>query len=164
MVDADDLDSDEGDPILPEDAPSFLERIPLALQVLTVAQLAGTVRDAQRLTEQPAVLEENAAKGTAAKLAELQAAFSKDLEMLATKWMKAMGPVAGSEQEQNAQMNMIMVAAHSALGVRYYLTQRVLRISTPKERIKGLDKMNQRAARDFLNRPADGQGGIRRIK
>jgi len=165
--DEDDLESN-----LPADAPSFLERIPLALQVLLVAELAGDVQTQQKLKDKPQLLTENAAAGTAEKLAQLTEAFSKDLEVLAQKWMRALGDVQGlEEREAIAAMNLVMVAGLSALGTRYHITQRILRKTVPKERLIGIDKQCQAAARKFIEarlgantnkRPP--QSGLQRVK
>lgn len=158
-------DSGEGAAELPEGAPSFLERIPLALQVLMVAEIAGNVQDAQRLKSAPAVLEENAAEGTGEKMNQLVAAFTKDLEQLAQKWMKALGPIdMGDENAAKGQMSLIMISALTALGTRYHLVERILRQTYAKERLRAVDKQCQRAARAFLEGAANGQPGIRRVK
>lgn len=165
--DADDDRSsfDEGDDdVVAEENLGLFARIPLALQVLTVAELAGRVRDVVKLSAKPTILEEDSAQGTAEKLSELTKAFALDLEQLAQKWMKALGPMPSDEREAIAQMNLIMIAGFTALGTRYHLVERILRMSVARPRLKALDKSCQARAREFLKRPGDGQPGIRRVK
>lgn len=154
-------DSDEGEPTA---GPGLLARIPLAAQVLATASLAGRVQDMQRLEEAPASLELSSAQGTAEKVVELTASFAADLEKLAAKWMKSLGEIDGTGADDGAKMNMIMLAGMQALGVRYHLTQRILRQTVPKSKLIWMDKNCQKQARAFLERPADGQKGLRRIK
>ncbi len=155
-------DEDAPDEQVAAQGPGFFERIPLALQVLTVAALAGDVQAAQKLRARPAVLDVDTAAGTADKLVELVTSFGKDLELLSAKWMGALGALDQSRDRE--EMNLIMLAGFTALGTRYHLVERILRRSIPKERLRALDKSHQQRARDFLARPADGQGGIRRVK
>lgn len=166
MIDEDDEPSDEGEPVLESETAglSLLERIPLALKVLMAAELAGRVQAAESLATAPANLVTDPSAATAKKLTELSAAFAKDLETLSQKWMRALGPVAADEEEAKAQMDIIMVAAHTALGVRYHLVHSILRMSRAKEVMQTLDRQARDTARAFLRRPTDGQRGIRRVK
>lgn len=163
MRDRDDSDEGEGEGEAVE-GPGLLARIPLAAQVLTTAALAGRVQDIQRLEEAPAALEVNQAQGTVDKLAELTKAFATDLEQLSAKWVKALGVLDGTGEDDGAKMNLIMLAGMGALGVRYHLVQRILRKTVPKQKLVFMDKNCQRQAQAFLQRPADGQPGIRRVK